>query len=109
MTISEQYKINYLDKKHSIIDSGSWLGDNSIVWSRMLSYPGKVLSIDPSEYNLNFQRKLLQYNSIKNVDLIKSALYSDYDTQLYYDGNIEHTSFNKELKMSFSIVSNTID
>jgi len=109
MIVSKLYEVGFIDRKNIIIDSGSWIGDNALIWSRFLVYPGKVISIDPSERNLMFQKKIADFNNIENIDWIKSVLYKIDNHKLSFSGKINHTQFFNSTDSKKSILSSTID
>lgn len=107
-TIFEFYKSGYIDKTTSIIDIGSWISDNSIVWSQYLSESGKVIAIDPSSENISYGQKLAQLNRIENIKFVQAVCADKCGIRLDFDGTIDHASF----KVSTSekhILSTTID
>ena len=76
----------------NIIDSGSWIGDNSIPWAKNLDQ-SIVYAIDPSSDNCEFIRMMSKINDITNVVTIQVAL-SDTDEILATNDNINHCTFN---------------
>jgi len=76
--------------KNNIIDLGSWIGDNSIPWSKNIN--GIVYAIDPSEYNCEFIKKTCDLNNITNLKVIQTAV-SDKNELLYTNGDLKHCSF----------------
>lgn len=76
----------------NIIDSGSYIGDNSIPWAKNVK--GTIYAIDPSEENCSFTKKICEFNGIQNVVIYNLAL-SDKNEILLTDEDIHHCSFVK--------------
>jgi len=76
--------------KNNIIDSGAWIGDNSIPWAKNIN--GIVYAIDPSAENCSFITKTCELNQIKNVKVIQAAL-NDKNELLSTNDDINHCSF----------------
>lgn len=105
----ELFKINYLDADKSIIDIGSYIGDNSIVWSKFLKNNGKVFAIDPYDKNLEFGKMIAGINNITNIEWIEAAC-SDEEKDLRYGGSLDHVSFKEEVNQFQKIFkANTLD
>ncbi len=93
--IFSMYQKNIIDSKKSIIDIGAWIGDNAIVWSKMIhSETGVVYAIDPSSKNIEFGRILASLNDSSNIRWICAVCSDVKDTELWYEGNIHHACFN---------------
>lgn len=76
--------------KNNIIDSGAWVGDNTIPWSKNIE--GLVYAIDPSQENCNFINETCKLNGISNVKTITTAL-SNVNEVLTTNNDIQHCSF----------------
>ena len=76
--------------KNNIVDSGAWIGDNSIPWSKNIS--GTVYAIEPSTVNCDFIAKMCEHNKIYNVKTMCVAL-SDKNETLSTDGELVHCTF----------------
>ena len=76
--------------KNNIIDSGAWIGDNSIPWSKNIS--GTVYAIEPSTVNCDFISKTCEHNNITNVKTMCVAL-SDKNEILSTNDDIVHCTF----------------
>lgn len=75
----------------NIIDSGAWIGDNSIPWA--LNCPSHIIyAIDPSPNNINYIQKMIKINNIKNLKTIEYAL-NDKNGIIGTNDNIDHCSF----------------
>ncbi|MDC1383433.1 FkbM family methyltransferase [Candidatus Puniceispirillum sp.] len=107
-TIFELYKSGYINKTLSIIDIGSWISDNSIIWSHYLSEPGKVIAIDPSSANISYGQELARLNKAKNIKFVQAVCADKSGIGLEYDGTIDHASF-KIATSENHILSTTID
>ena len=106
--IYKLYKQNYISSKSSIIDIGSWIGDNTIVWANFLTDHGCVIAIDPSETNHLYSKNLASLNNIDNVIWVKEICADQADINLEMHGNIDHASF-KKIENTSSIKSTTLD
>lgn len=83
----------YIDQDKSIIDIGSWIADNTIVWAKLLRR-GNVIAIDPSEENIEFGRKIAKVNDLSNINWIKAVCSDRSNTPLkIVDGDSRHASF----------------
>ena len=76
--------------KNNIVDSGAWIGDNSIPWAKNID--GTVYAIDPCADNCDFINITCQLNNIQNVLTIKSAL-SNVNETLTTNDDMHHCSF----------------
>ena len=70
--VAKLLKAGVLDPTRSIINTGSWIGDNALPWSSMLERlapdnPGQVIAIDPSESFVKDMIELANYNRIGNL------------------------------------------
>jgi FkbM family methyltransferase len=94
--------------KNNIIDSGAWIGDNSIPWAKNIS--GIVYAIDPSNSNCIFIKEIASLNNIHNINVLQYAL-SDTDAVLYTNDNINHCSFvyNTSVDSATSVIPTTLD
>lgn len=94
-----------------IIDIGAWIGDNSLVWSKMLEKAGiNVLAIDPSISNINWIKKVALKNSIHNIVPIQALCSADVGS--FYGlskGSYNHGSFRRSSDASCGHVSTTLD
>ena len=106
--IFEMYKSGYINKNLSIVDIGSWISDNSIVWASYLSGSGHVLAIDPSSDNLKYSKNLANINNIKNINFIEAVCSEKPGMKLDFDGTIDHAEF-KVSESKNSIESSSID
>jgi FkbM family methyltransferase len=102
------YLINneLIPKNKNIIDSGAWLGDNSIPWAKNIS--GYVYAIDPSPENISFIKSTCELNSIYNVIWIQCALSSQNEI-LSTDGNINHCTLLSNINGKTKVVSCSLD
>lgn len=84
------YLINNNYIKGNIIDSGAWIGDNTIPWAKNIKKT--VFAIDPSSENCNYIKELALYNNILNIKLIETALSDKIDI-LYTNDTDNHYCF----------------
>lgn len=93
---------NIIDKSKNIIDSGAWIGDNTIPWA--LNISGIVYAIDPSPININFIKNLAKYNNITNIKYIIKALGAEIE-KISTTDDLQHCAFEKyKLKKENQIV-----
>ena len=86
---------NIINKEDNIIDIGCWIGDNSIVWAKLLEGGvGKIFSIDPSNSNIDYAKRLSEINGIKNIYWINEVCSNEKGQKIFYQGNINHCDFN---------------
>ena len=107
-TIYELYESGYISRKLSVIDIGSWISDNSIVWSNYLSDTAKVIAIDPSRDNIAYGQNLAKVNNIENIKFVQAVCADKSGIKLDFDGKIDHASFKASTTQNY-ILSNTID
>lgn len=74
----------------NILDSGCWIGDNTIPWSRITK--NTIYAIDPSAYNCDFIRLLVKINNITNVTIIQKGL-SRHNVKIFTNDDINHGWF----------------
>jgi len=79
--------------KHNIIDLGAWIGDNAIVWSKLID--GIVYAIDPSDVNCDYMKKMAELNRIANMKVIQTAI-SDKNELLSTNDDLIHATFSTE-------------
>ena len=68
--------IFYPKSNDVILDCGSFLGFGAIAMSQILKN-GKIISVEASKSCFDILKKNIQANKIDNVDIIKSAIWSD--------------------------------
>ena len=103
--IFELYKINYIDSNNSIIDIGSSVADNSLVWAKYLTNNGKIFGIDPSLDNINYSKKLSNINNIDNIDWIQAVCSEKIGDRLIIDNYPSEDAENMSFKIGNSINS----
>lgn len=91
------YKNAIISPKRSIVDIGSWLSDNALVWSKFLNGDdARVYAIDPSASNIEFGKIIAGMNGCTNIDW-NIAVCSDRENQdLFFPGDLSHTRFNED-------------
>lgn len=106
------YKDNYLNSNFSIIDIGSWIGDNTLIWAQNLNENAKVFAIEPSKKNINYAKKLAELNNIKNVEWFEEVCSENVGDKLIFDNQSTNKADNIKFKISNSnnfILSSSID
>lgn len=106
--VFELYQTGYIDNTCSIIDIGSYIADNSIVWAQFLSGAAKVIAIDPSSKNIQYSKIVAEINGVRNINFVQSVCAEAAGIKLDFDGSIDHTSFRKSVSDT-AIESTTID
>ena len=108
MIVYEMYKNDYIDTKKSIIDIGSWIGDNSTVWAKWLIDDAVVFAVDPSPENQSYSKVVAKLNNIKNIKWIEAVCNEISGKKLDFEGNLDHAKF-KEANSSRYLISTTLD
>lgn len=107
-TIFDMYQSGHISSQLSIIDIGCWIGDDSIVWSKLLTKNGIVFAIDPSSENLNYGKNIARINNIPNIQWVQAVCAEKEGIKLGFDGSIDHTSF-RNTSSSNHVISSSID
>jgi|GEM_PF-2666661 len=108
-TIYELYEQGYLSADKSIIDIGSWIADNSLVWARGLTNDAVVFAIDPSPENQAYGKKIAEINNIENIKWIEAVCTEKAGEKLDFDGSLDHASFKAQDNSDRYLVSSTLD
>ncbi len=106
------FKDKYLNSNFSIIDIGSWIGDNTLIWAKNLSENAMIFAIEPSEKNIDYARTLADLNNIKNIKWFKEVCSENVGDKLIFYKIPTNHSDNVKFKVSDtkdSILSSTID
>ena len=83
-------------KSKNIVDIGSWIGDNSIVWAGLIQEEGgSIYAIDPSLSNIRYCKSLSKINNLSNIYWINEVCSNIVGAEIFYRGNINHCDFNK--------------
>jgi FkbM family methyltransferase len=90
----------------NIIDTGAWIGDNSVPWAKNIS--GTVYAIDPSKNNCIFMEQVQKLNDIQNLVIIEKAL-SDKEEDLATDHHIDHCAFHVGTNGITRMTATTLD
>lgn len=107
-TIFEMYESEYINPALSIVDIGSWISDNAVVWAQYLSRGGCVYAIDPSPENLSYGKILAELNNVENIKWIEAVCSEKVGIELDFDGSIDHAKF-KTASSGSHFKSSTID
>tara|TARA_Y100000034_G_C6818307_1_gene368328 strand:- start:116 stop:955 length:840 start_codon:yes stop_codon:yes gene_type:complete len=102
------YEQGIIDKSKSIVDIGAWIGDNSLVWSKLLNGRAKVFAIEPSPENIFFGKMLSKINQCENITWHQEVCSNKANVELYFEGSGNHAVFNEEGGKQ-SLRSTTID
>jgi FkbM family methyltransferase len=89
-----------LDPGDMVIDGGANEGYVSLFLSQIVGDNGKVFSIEPNEENLDYFRKNIELNSIKNIVVIKKAL-GDKCSDIPYYCNADEGAAGSVIKSVF--------
>ena len=106
--IFELYLSGYISNRHSIIDIGCWISDNSIVWSQYLKEEGILFAIDPSTNNISYGKMLAKLNNIQNISFVEAVCAEKVGIKLDYKGKIDHARFLRSTSERY-IKSSTLD
>ena len=107
-TIYDLYQNGYIDSALSIIDIGSCISDNSMVWAQFLSKKGRVFAIDPCPNNIAYGKTLANLNHLENIKFVQTVCAEKPGIKLDFDGSIDMASFKKSTSNKY-IESSTID
>ena len=105
--VYELFQSRYLNYDKSIIDIGCWIGDNSLVWAKMLK-EGRVYAIDGVSESLNFASDIALINKIDNVHFNNAICADQSNLSLVSSGSQSGTYFNQTSSES-RLKSTTID
>jgi FkbM family methyltransferase len=100
------FMINNNMIENNIIDSGSWIGDNSIPWAKNIN--GIVYAIDPSNENLEFIKSICEINNISNITTIETAL-SDRTKTISTNDESKHFMFQLDNSGKYQFNSCSLD
>lgn len=89
------YSQNIIDPGRSIVDIGSWLADNAIVWSRLIKGSAVVYAVDPGPANIEFGRTLAALNGATNINWFTRVCSDVPGVRLHYKGDLSHARFNE--------------
>ena len=99
MVVHRLFVHGVVSRQTSIVDIGAWIGDNALVWARMLEAPAFVYAIDPSEENIDFAQSVAKLNGIDNIRWHKAVCSDTPDQPVGYRGNLDHAKFyNSEVQ-----------
>ena len=106
------FKDKYLNSNYSIIDIGSWIGDNALIWAKNLSKNAIVFAIEPSENNIHYASTLADLNNIKNIEWFREVCSENVGDKLIFDEISTNHSDNVKFKVGDTkdfMSSSTID
>lgn len=106
--IYELYGSGYISADMSIIDIGSWIADNSIIWAKQLNQEALVFAIDPSPENQFYAQKVASLNDVSNITFIEAVCTDNDGDKVDFDGSLDHTSFKKK-PTDGKMLSTTLD
>jgi FkbM family methyltransferase len=92
--VYELFQIGYINCNNSIIDIGCYIGDNSLVWSKLLK-KGNVYAIEGVHDSLHFASNLARINNIDNITFINAICADIPNVPLVSSGSHGGTSFNQ--------------
>jgi FkbM family methyltransferase len=92
--VSQLMKLNIIEKERNIIDSGAFIGDNSLPWAKQIT--GIVYAIDPSLNNELLIKHLCSMNNIQNIIYYRNVL-SNNAIKLTYNGDLDFNSFSSSM------------
>jgi FkbM family methyltransferase len=98
--------MNIIDKRKSFIDLGAWIGDNSLVWAKMIT--GIVYAIDPSNNNCDYINYMSKLNGIKNIKTVCRAINSKVEV-ISTDSSMQHCTFQHNSTGKHKMLTTTLD
>lgn len=109
--IDEYLKFYKPEKNNVIIDAGAYVGAFSIYCSELIGNKGLIIAIEPNINNYKNLIKNLELNNIRNVKVIKKALYSERNKNLLMSDNKACSTLKYQILEGeiFKIKSETID
>jgi len=91
------HEIRFLESKikkgDNVIDIGANIGLYTVLFSKWVGISGKVYAIEPAPDNCELIKKTLEFNKIKNVELIQKAA-SDNDEKALLDVSVDCTGYS---------------
>lgn len=105
--VNELFQIGYLNYDKSIIDIGCWIGDNSLVWAKMLK-KGRVFAIEGISESLKFASETAMLNNINNVNFTYAICADVSDLSVISSGSQSGTYF-KQTDLESRLRTTTID
>jgi FkbM family methyltransferase len=109
-TVYALFQSGCVDCRRSIIDIGCWIGDNAVVWAKMLQGDGAVYAVDPSPANLSFGRAVASLNGLSNIKWIQAVCADKPNLTLSLGGDLDHAQFNDNAEAhSHTFVTTTLD
>jgi len=98
----------YLNCEKSIIDIGCWIGDNSLVWAKMLKNGGSVYAIEGIYESFRFASKMASINEINNVHFT-NAICADVPNLSVVSGGSQGGTYFKQSDLKSRFKTTTID
>lgn len=97
--------------KDTLIDIGSWIGDNALPWAALLPDGASVFAVDPDRRNIAFINRLSVLNGLGTRVVALAAVCSDaVGRQLFYSGPLNHATFSSiNTGLEAPDVSSTLD
>jgi FkbM family methyltransferase len=109
-TVYALFETGCIDPRRSIIDIGCWIGDNAVVWAKMLRGDAAVYAVDPSPGNLDFGRSVAALNAVRNIKWIQAVCADQPNLNLRLSGDLDHAQFNDHAQArSQTFVTTTLD
>lgn len=109
-TIYELYESGFIDRELSIVDIGSWISDNSVIWAQYLRGSAEVIAIDPSQGNIEYGKELARVNNLNNIKFVQAVCAETSGIKLDWDGySIDHAAFKVSDFTRNYMLSDTID
>ena len=105
--VNELFQIGYLNYDKSIIDIGCWIGDNTLVWAKMLK-KGRIFAIEGISESLKFATETAMLNNINNVNFIRAICADTSDLSVISSGSQSGTYF-QQTDLNSRLRTTTID
>jgi FkbM family methyltransferase len=101
-----------IPKDTTIIDIGSWIGDNANVWAAMCGSENTIIAIDPSASNLEFSESIAGLNGLCNIVHVQAVCADQVGLPLSVvdSHSIDHAKFKLDTCPDVdTLTSTTID
>ncbi len=95
-TVYALFQSGCIDSRRSIIDIGCWIGDNAVVWAKMLQGDAAVYAVDPSPANLAFGRAVASLNGVRNIKWIQAVCADQPNLTLSLASDLDHAQFKDD-------------
>lgn len=84
--------LSLLNDGDMVIDAGANAGVFTVMASYLVGESGRIIAVEPDPENLATLKKNIEINSLKNVEVVEKALFSESNhvLDLIYNGTMSH-------------------